>query len=119
MLLVFTSKEHQDRFKFSLARDKAEHDRERKALLYILATDILADLAPNFYDFSERMIIPEALDNIPLSSAQRALVELGFNLYNGYISEQTTVDFFRHLDKTNFNVALEAIRLRFDGGLDS
>lgn len=47
-------------------------------------------------------------------SSSRKLIRLAFNLYNGY--EADVVDTFSILDYDNFNLAINAIKIRFNKG---
>lgn len=93
----------------------SEGDTERKALFYILAGNIdLYRKADYIYDFKERLITPECLDNgmVDFCSSSRKLVKLAYNLFNSFPAD--VIDTFYVLDEDNFNLALNAIKLRFN-----
>lgn len=90
-------------------------DNEREALFYILAgnTDLYSK-AEYIYNFKERIITPECLEGetIDLCSSSRKLVKLAYNLFNSFPAD--VIDTFYVLDEDNFNLALNAIKLRFN-----
>lgn len=116
--MKFTSKEHEGRFLNLMISDSTYHDdTERQALWYIVSGngDLYAK-RHHLYDFKSHGIKP-CLDNgsVDLCSSSRALVRLGFNLYNRYCGEDMTpCNLFCNLDSSNMTLALNAIRLRFD-----
>jgi len=97
-----------------ITRDRMhESDIERKALFYILAMNqSLYDMVDEIYDFKEHAIKPSCLKKAKLTSGTRALIKLGFNLYNNRC-KTTVYDSFVYLDQRNTKLALEAIRIRF------
>ncbi|WP_175638335.1 DUF6075 family protein [Metabacillus schmidteae] len=111
---MFLCQDHQERFKCFLEQDGTHNlDVERKAMFYIFSgISELADKIPFFYDFSERMIRIEGYDEASLSSSEKSLVKLGFNLYNNSPCG-TVVDLFGNLDEKNRMLALNAIQFRF------
>lgn len=49
------------------------------------------------------------------SSSSRRLIELGFNLYNGFKTDSTDIlNVFSPLDDSKFEVAIQAIEIRFN-----
>ena len=106
----------EDRFKDLIERDNTcESDMERKALFYIIAgNNDLYQKIDYIYDFEDSSIRSECFENedVDFCSSSIKLLKLGFNLYNGYAAD--VLDVFSILDKANFNLALEAIRLRFN-----
>ena len=93
----------------------AETDVERKALFLIFSTDDLFRKVTHLYDFKEHSIKPEALENgeVDLSSSSRKLVMAAFNLYNGHYKADIC-DTFAGLDDENFNLLIQAIKIRFN-----
>ena len=62
------------------------------------------------------MIKLECLTNsrVDFCSSARALVKLGFNLYNGYEDENfTPMDILSNLDSENYSLAMESFDVRF------
>ncbi|MEK4654401.1 DUF6075 family protein [Niallia sp. FSL W8-0954] len=105
---------HQENFKFLLQKDGTHpNDIERKALFYILAGyEEITNQVDLFYDFQDRMIRIEDDEIATLSSSGKALVQLGYNLYNNYPCG-TVLELFRNLDMLNVELAINAINIRF------
>ena len=105
-----------DNYRKLLNKDKtAESDVERRALFRIFSTDELFRKVTHLYDFKEHSIKPEALENgeVDLSSSSRKLVMAAFNLYNGHYKADIC-DTFAGLDDENFNLLIQAIKIRFN-----
>ena len=106
----------EERYKKLIEKDgTSEGDTERKALFYILAGNIdLYTKADHIYNFKERAITPECLDNgmVDFCSSSRKLVKLAYNLFNSFPAD--IIDTFYVLDEDNFNLALNSIKLRFN-----
>lgn len=117
--MKYLSDEHEKRFKKMVTEDNTSiYDIERQSLFYILSgnTD-LYNKKRNIYDYNNHCII-KCIDQkenvVDLTSGSKALVKLGFNLYNGYNQSNTSVwDIFVSLDMENSILALNAIKLRF------
>ena len=107
----------QERFSELLQRDGThEGDFERKALFYIIAgNQDLYNKADFIYDFGDRIINSECLESeeVDFCSSSKKLIKLAYNLYNSRHGADV-VDTFYMLDDDNFNLALNAIKLRFD-----
>ena len=107
--------EHKERFAKLLQRDHTNlADKERRSLFYIISgNEDLFSMVNYLYDFEERCINPEVLDGneVFFSSGAKALIKLGFNLYNGYPADMCGCLSF--LDEENLNLAIEAIKVRF------
>jgi len=92
-------------------------DTERASLFYIISgNDDLYKKRGFVYDMEGRRIA-DCLDNhdVDFSSGMRALVRLGFNLYNGWSDGHTTpMDLFGALDERNRMLAEKAMAIRFD-----
>ena len=93
----------------------AETDVERKALFRIFSTDDLFRKVTHLYDFKEHSIKPESLENgeVDLSSSSRKLVLAAFNVYNGHCKADLW-DTFAGLDDENFDLMIQAIKIRFN-----
>ena len=93
----------------------AETDVERKALFRIFSNDDLFGKVTHLYDFKEHSIKPESLENgeVDLSSSSRKLVLAAFNLYNGHYKADLC-DTFASLDDENFDLMIQAIKIRFN-----
>ena len=106
---------HTDNYTELLIKDKtAENDVERKSLFLIFSTDDLFGKVTHLYDFKEHSIKPQSLKNgeVDLSSSSRKLVMAAFNLYNGHYKADLC-DTFASLDDENFNLVIQAIKIRF------
>lgn len=116
--MVYLDEGHKKRFQDLMAEDHAgASDRERKSLFYIISgSSDLYQKKHLLYDSREHCIIPvltRKKKGIDLSSGARALVQLGFNLYNGMNRDANVCDIFWHLDERNKILALNAIKIRF------
>jgi len=108
--------EFDDRLNYLLERAGVDpSDLERKALFFIIAgNDDLYSKVDFIYDFEDNSINPDCLESeeIDFCSSSRKLIKLAFNLYNSYPAD--VIDTFYLLDKNNFNLALNAIKLRLN-----
>lgn len=115
----YLSKEHERRFQDLIAEDHTSvFDKERQSLFYILAGNRdLYEKRRFVYDNQEHCIIPRLRQKgkrVDLSSGAKALVHLGFNLYNGRNQKDVSVcDIFGSLDEENRKLAWNAIQIRF------
>lgn len=107
---------HEDRLACLVERDGMnERDLERKSLFYILSGNRdLYDKIDYIYDFKTNSIKSECLENesVDFCSSSRNLIKLAYNLYNGYGAD--VLETFAGLDKNNFDIAMEAIRMRLN-----
>lgn len=113
--MKFLNSIHEDRFNELVDKSRiATWDIERKALFYILSGNEDLYFKSNFlYDFSENIICTE--HELDLSGGMHKLVYLGFHLYNfNYKEDITIMDIFSNLDSVNFELALNAIKIRFN-----
>jgi hypothetical protein len=118
MVMKFLKKQHEDNFLDLVVRDNTyEDDKARFALFYIIeGNGDLYRKRNEIYDFEEHMI-KLCLDDgsVDFCSSGRALIKLGFNLYNSFKSDGISPsDLFYNLDTKNMELAINAIRLRFD-----
>lgn len=104
----------EERLNYLLENDGThEGDLERKALFYILAANSdLYSKVHHIYDFEKHSIKVACLESedVDFCSSSRALVKLGFNLYNGYPAD--VLKTLSVLDEGNFKAALEAMKIR-------
>jgi len=117
---IFTDRIHRSRYdKLASVSRLHDCDRERIALFYIISgNEDLFVKKKAIYDFLDNSIIPECLttDKVDFCSSSKALIRLGFNLYNGYIDSDTTpLSLLSGLDSKNFFIAYQAILLRLQG----
>lgn len=92
-----------------------QSDHERKSLFWILGNNSdLYSKINHIYDFEDNSIKIECLESsvVDLCSSSRRLIALAFNLYNGYPADVSDTLFV--LDKDNFEIAMKAIRIRFN-----
>jgi len=118
----FIDKKHEDRLLSLMVADNTHvGDAERISLFYIISgnEDLYAKRRA-IYDFKDHCIKHCTQDReVDFSSGMYALIRLGYNLYNGYQDHHTSpFSLFYCLDEQNRKVAVNAIRLRFDGGLN-
>lgn len=112
MALVFTSEIHRESFN----RVQGRTDRKGlKTALYLLTS--FPRLAYNIEDYlTEHGLDVEKLMNLRLSSGERAVVALALNIYNGYLSDEVSLnpyELFGCLDEEYRNVVVKALEFRF------
>ncbi|MCT4618242.1 MAG: DUF6075 family protein [Marinisporobacter sp.] len=117
--MQFLNEKHKIRFKELLLADGTHHkDTERKTLFYIISgSDDLYSKRNHIYDFNNNWINIECLDSgtVDFSTSSKALIRLGFNLYNGYLDEHTSPrELLYSLDSKNYYLALNSCDIRFD-----
>ncbi len=97
-----------------MAKDNTHpKDKEREALFFIICgNQELYNLREQIYNFKEKCIEPEILES-GICTSSKQLIKLAFNLYNSYPME-SVMDTLSGLDEYNFELAMHAIRLRFD-----
>lgn len=93
-------------------------DNERISFVYIISGNSdLFNKKYSLYDFNKNMLKFHNFKstNLDFCSSSKALVRLGVNLYNGYTDEYTDpLNLLRHLGHDNYNLAINAIKLRFE-----
>lgn len=92
-----------------------EKDLERKAMFFIIAGNSdLYSKVNHIYDFEDKSIKPECLESedVDFCSSSRKLIKLAFNLYNGYSAD--VLDTLCGLDESNFNLAINAMKIRMN-----
>lgn len=115
----YLNKEHEHRFYELMAEDNTgDCDKERKSLFYILTGNSdLYQKKSKIYDSKNHCIIPcltKREVKVDLSGGAKALVKLGFNLYNGMNQKESSIcNIFWNLDEQNRRLALNAIKIRF------
>lgn len=115
----YLNKEHEKRFYKLMMEDNTEIcDKERQSLFYILAGNgDLYQKKSGIYNAKNHCIIPSLTRKgimIDLSGGAKALIKLGFNLYNGMNQKGSDIcDIFLELDEQNRRLALNAIQIRF------
>ncbi len=119
--MYFLNEDHAYNFQNMLLQDKTHPgDKERQVLFYIIGgNEDLFLKRKHLYNFKDHEINPDVFTNgeVDLCSSSKAMVRLGYNLYNGYEDELTSpYDLFRILDEKNFMVAKGAIDIKFSCG---
>lgn len=115
----YLNKEHERRFQYLIEEDQTcISDKERQSLFYLLAGNRdLYEKRRFVYDNQGHCIIPSLRQGgkrVDFSSGAKALVSLGFNLYNGRNQKDASVcDIFGRLDEENRKLAWNAIQIRF------
>lgn len=113
----FLNTEHETKLMELIQRDGTHpKDKERISLFYILSgnADLFAK-SDSIYDFRNHQIEPDCLldDRVDFCSSSRALIRLGYNLYNGYQDDMTTpIDLLSGLDADNYLLATESLDIR-------
>lgn len=102
---------HYERYAMLLTRAAVYDDAYRESLFWIFASDTLFHMINQLYDFDENMI--KDIDDLSLSTGEYALIKLAHNLYN-YRNEADITEVFAPIDSANSEVAIQAIRLRFE-----
>jgi len=110
--------EHENKLMDLIQKDGTHpKDVERISLFYILSgnTD-LYDKARHIYDFMNHQIVPDCLydGGADFCSSSRALIRLGYNLYNGFQDDQTSpIHLLSGLDSDNYLLATRSLDIRF------
>ncbi|MCT4686583.1 DUF6075 family protein [Vallitalea sp.] len=114
---LFLNEEHITKYNILIQKGGTnKNDSERNALFFILSGNIdLYQKADYIYDFVERCIEPECLNNtnIDFCTSSIALIKLAYNLYNGYKTEETILCILKCLDKDNLNLCINGLKVRF------
>ncbi len=114
----FLNKDHENKLMDLVQKDGTHpKDVERISLFYILSgnTDLYAK-ARYIYDFMNHQIVPDCLydGGVDFCSSSRALIRLGYNLYNGYQDDQTSpIHLLSGLDSDNYLLATKSMDIRF------
>lgn len=107
----------EERLSQLLEEDKTSYDDlERKSLFYIIAgNNDLYSKVKSIYDFKEHSIKSDCLNSkkVDFCTSSKKLIELGFNLFNGN-NKADVLDTFSSLDENNFNLAIEALKIRLN-----
>lgn len=118
MITHFVSPEHRERFMLMAAEDDMfPYDSERASLFYLITgNDDLYRKRRFLYNHAEHCICAcFSNPGVDLSSGMKALVRLGFNLYNGWSDRYTTpLSLLGSLDSRNLQLAGNAIMIRFN-----
>ena len=121
--MEFLSQEHEKNFNNLIKKgDVRSGDIERKSMFYIISgNNDLFKQVNNIYNFKDDELQErkETLEgdlyfpNILTSNSSQKLLNLAVQLFNN-TKDQNVLDTFSGLDSENFQLALNAIRLRFN-----
>ena len=111
---LFDNEIHKQRYKELVDRGEFKDDWYAQSLFFILASkDDLYVHANQIYDFEAKSINREFGRDF-LTSGTYKLIALAFELYtNSNILNKSLSDIFSSLDNDYFNIAINAIRVRF------
>jgi hypothetical protein len=111
---------HRERFAKMAHQDKmSPYDVERASLFFIITgNDDLYKKRNHIYNIEERGIcFCLECQDVDFSSSGRALIRLGFNLYNGWTDRLTTpISILGGLDSQNLLLVEMALKIRFQYG---
>ena len=111
--MEFITAAHKERYQEFIEKAKCSNDSERKALFYIISSnEDLSRKVSYIYDFHEKAIIPDCFEKADFCSSSKALLKLAFNLYNSF-NKCNICDCLSMQDEDNFEVAVNALKLRF------
>lgn len=121
--MEFLSQEHEKNFNNLIKKgDVRSGDIERKSMFYIISgNNDLFKQVNNIYNFKDDELQErkETLEgdlyfpNVLTSNSSQKLLNLAVQLFNN-TKDQNVLDTFSGLDSENFQLALNAIRLRFN-----
>ena len=113
---MFLNQIHEERFNNLIELAKTpDYDTERKAFIYIISScDNLYKIREKLYDFEADFPRFVDLEELELDPAMSKLVYIAFSLYNGHNPDTySLVDLFRRFDDDAFNIAVNALKIRF------
>lgn len=121
--MEFLNSQHEENFNnLTKKADVRNGDLERKSMFYIIAgNDDLFKQAGEIYNFrdDELQERKETLEgdlyfpNVLTSNSSQKLLNLAIQLFNN-TKDQNVLDTFSGLDTNNFELALNAIKIRFN-----
>lgn len=121
--MEFLNSQHEENFNnLTKKADVRNGDLERKSMFYIIASnDDLFKQAGEIYNFrdDELQERKETLEgdlyfpNVLTSNSSQKLLNLAVQLFNN-TKDQNVLDTFSGLDTNNFELALNAIKIRFN-----
>lgn len=118
--MPFTSTIHRERFVSMVRQDSMHpHDVERASLFFIITgNDDLFKKRNHIYCMKDHGIcICLESSEVDFPSSGRALIRLGFNLYNGWSDSLTTpISILGCLDSHNLLLVEIALKIRFQYG---
>ena len=121
--MEFLNSQHEENFNNLIKKAEVRNgDIERKSLFYIISgNNDLFKQVNNIYNFKDDELQErkETLEgdlyfpNVLTSNSSQKLLNLAVQLFNN-TKDQNVLDTFSGLDSENFQIALNAIRLRFN-----
>jgi hypothetical protein len=112
MNIGFINEEHRSKYE-KLTNSTDETWNELIPLLYIVSGNkSLYKRVGEIYDFEENK--PKPIRGSMWSSSEKAMVKLALQLYNYSNNKQNVIDTFSRLDQNNFQLAVNAIKIRFN-----
>ncbi|WP_321835211.1 DUF6075 family protein [Clostridium butyricum] len=118
--MTYLNKEHEERYKILIKKSRLNYeDRERQSLFYLIAGNLdLYKQTDKIYDFEGQQLNcmkdgQVNLENIYTSSSSRSLLLLAIQLYNNG-TDITVAEVFKYLDADTAQIALNAIKIRYD-----
>ena len=120
--MEFLSANHEENFNSLVKKVEGRLSMEHKVLFYILSGNSdLFNQVEQIYDFNKDCLLGNQNENGELyfkelytSSSSKSLLNLGIQLFNRYLNNQSVADTFLSLDSNNRKLALNSIRIRFD-----
>lgn len=116
MINIYKDENHKKRYEDTIFKFRYTVDRDIKSMFYLITgVQALYSRIDDIYDFVENRIKKgniEALEDI-LSRSEIHLLYLGLDLFN-QSKVQSNFSLFNSLDEVNFNLALNAIKIRFN-----
>lgn len=117
MNITFTDNDHKNRYLELIKKAHVNiHDVERQSLFYMISGN--KDLYKKkhyIYDFYENAILSDCITagEVDFCSSSKALIRLGYNLYNSYRDDYTSpLSILGGLDSKNLFLAYQAILIR-------
>ncbi|WP_252225781.1 DUF6075 family protein [Clostridium sp. ZBS2] len=119
--MIYLNEEHKERYKILIKKSGMIYeDRERKALFHLLAGNSdLYKQVDKIYDFNRQQLCCMTgygqvdFSNIYTSSSSKSLLLLAIQLYNNG-TDITVAESFRYLDAGTAQIALVAIKIRYN-----
>ncbi|WBW95798.1 DUF6075 family protein [Oceanirhabdus sp. W0125-5] len=113
---MFLNHIHEKRYNHLIELAKTpDYDTERMAYIYIISScDELYEIREQLYDFQTDFPRFVEIDELDLHPAMSKLLYIAFSLYNGHNPDNySLVELFGKFDDSAFNVAVNAMKIRF------
>ena len=116
--MIFRDEKHNDDYVNLIDMMKAENDVERKALAYLITADTVCNRhIKRIYDFENRCIIPECLNEEWNTQTSLKTIKLAFNLFNGgtmWADDTESITPFNIFDSELLSYYIQALQIRFN-----